>query len=672
MKTGTPLARVLNKKPFKPSNFLIMSPHCYSFMRKVKFLTFSILLLSICLLVFSLNTVAQCESINGSTDWIQHNTGGTAANSYVYDDGTYIRLANTTTNARIANATQVQFNTIVKATAGADLNTEQSTISITYRTGNAAGDPTTIGWSANSAFSGGGVNARVTSTNPTPAELEANWVSVININGNNNIDVRTASGLMGALQGNLEASSVVVADGDIITGTLIPQLDGSAALNVKVYRPSSNSYIGNETFYNAVNINTVDAGEFYPVLQPEYGAVNLSCLSATTATNIPSATPATCESINGSTDWTQHNTGGTTANSYIYDDGTYIRLANATTNARIANATQVQFNTIVKATAGADLNTEQSTISITYRTGTALGDPTTMGWSANSAFSGGGVNARVTSANPTPAELEANWVTVININGNNNLDIRTASGLMGSMGANARVVVSDGDIITGTLIPQPDGSAALNVKVYRPSSNGYIAEKTFYSAVNANTVDAGDFYPALQPEYGAVNLSCLSASAAVALPVGFGTITGKLSNNQLLINWQTLTESNNDHFEIEASTDGKNFTKIGTLASQATDGNSSQPLNYEFSIEAAGASALMGIGSLILLAGSLMAKRRNRKVIGLSALSFMVFAATFVSCNKKGDALDVSGNKPLYIRIAQVDKDGKKAYSEVVKVFNQK
>ncbi len=49
-------------------------------------------------------------------------------------------------------------------------------------------------------------------------------------------------------------------------------------------------------------------------------------------------------------------------------------------------------------------------------------------------------------------------------------------------------------------------------------------------------------------------------------PVSWLSFTGKLQGTGSLLNWATASEVNNNHFEVERSTDGVNFTSIGTVA----------------------------------------------------------------------------------------------------------
>mgnify|MGYP001076726668 CR=1 FL=1 len=49
-----------------------------------------------------------------------------------------------------------------------------------------------------------------------------------------------------------------------------------------------------------------------------------------------------------------------------------------------------------------------------------------------------------------------------------------------------------------------------------------------------------------------------------ALPITMDHFTAKPDKNDVLLDWGTASESNSSYFEIQRSTDGQNFTKIGT------------------------------------------------------------------------------------------------------------
>lgn len=78
--------------------------------------------------------------------------------------------------------------------------------------------------------------------------------------------------------------------------------------------------------------------------------------------------------------------------------------------------------------------------------------------------------------------------------------------------------------------------------------------------------------------------ACLSSSAAsivvsAPLPVTLLYFTGRYENEQSKLTWETSMEENVDHFAIERSDDGRQYTEIGTV--KAT-GNSTTPIKYGY------------------------------------------------------------------------------------------
>lgn len=102
-------------------------------------------------------------------------------------------------------------------------------------------------------------------------------------------------------------------------------------------------------------------------------------------------------------------------------------------------------------------------------------------------------------------------------------------------------------------------------------------------------------------------------TAQNALPVSLEIFTAAPINHSALLNWQTASETNNSHFDIERSADGNLFTKIGRVEGHGTTGITQQ---YRFT-----------------------------------------------------DAAPFTGNN--YYRLAQIDFDGRKNYSGVrLLIFN--
>ncbi len=70
----------------------------------------------------------------------------------------------------------------------------------------------------------------------------------------------------------------------------------------------------------------------------------------------------------------------------------------------------------------------------------------------------------------------------------------------------------------------------------------------------------------------------------IVLPVEIGKFNASVQNNNVLINWTTVSESNNAYFEIQRSLDGKQFKTIGKLAGKGTSSLANQ---YSFTDNAA-------------------------------------------------------------------------------------
>jgi len=146
------------------------------------------------------------------------------------------------------------------------------------------------------------------------------------------------------------------------------------------------------------------------------------------------------------------------------------------------------------------------------------------------------------------------------------------------------------------------------------------------------------------------------------LPVTFAGVNAQVKEGKLTVNWQTLSETNNDHFEVQVSKDGKKFTTISTVKSKATEDASLSAYDYSVPIDITGIAGVLGISTLSLLFLTLPHKRR--KVTGFMVL--VALGVAFYSCSKSGsDGVDTGSHK-ISLRIAQVDKDGTKTYSKVI------
>ncbi|GAB3426548.1 SdrD B-like domain-containing protein [Niabella aquatica] len=151
------------------------------------------------------------------------------------------------------------------------------------------------------------------------------------------------------------------------------------------------------------------------------------------------------------------------------------------------------------------------------------------------------------------------------------------------------------------------------------------------------------------------------------LPVDFGSIFAKVSGGRLLIDWSTLSETGNSHFEIEFSNNGKAFVKIGTVNSKAKDGNSDVSINYRFAAGPDSATGLLGLSLLSIALIALFISRKNKMLYVTAILVGMNLIGA--SCSKNN--MDMEADSNGFIRIKQVDKDGTYQYSKVIKVIKE-
>ncbi|MGC4103439.1 T9SS type A sorting domain-containing protein [Ferruginibacter sp.] len=71
-------------------------------------------------------------------------------------------------------------------------------------------------------------------------------------------------------------------------------------------------------------------------------------------------------------------------------------------------------------------------------------------------------------------------------------------------------------------------------------------------------------------------------NTSVTLPVSFLNFSGYNDGSRNLLQWSTVTESNNLGFEIQRSADGVNYSVLGFVSSLAPGGNSSRELRYNY------------------------------------------------------------------------------------------
>ncbi|MBD3748267.1 MAG: T9SS type A sorting domain-containing protein [Sphingobacteriales bacterium] len=146
--------------------------------------------------------------------------------------------------------------------------------------------------------------------------------------------------------------------------------------------------------------------------------------------------------------------------------------------------------------------------------------------------------------------------------------------------------------------------------------------------------------------------------ASSVLPISLTSFTGKAIDKNILLNWNTASEENNDYFDIQHAADGKTFTSIGTVNGAGT---SSSSKDYSFVDE----NPYAGTTYYKLVQHDFDGKTTASKVIGvasnIAAATLSVYVAssdvkiTLSSPNKTTgtfEVFDISGRKLAATSIA--------------------
>ena len=150
----------------------------------------------------------------------------------------------------------------------------------------------------------------------------------------------------------------------------------------------------------------------------------------------------------------------------------------------------------------------------------------------------------------------------------------------------------------------------------------------------------------------------------------FADLSAVAKGGILFVYWSTTAEKNNKGFEIGISADRFNFTTIGTMDSKAEEGNSNQTLSYEFTADMAGvAMATSGLVIALLTLGTLATGMPGKRRWIWAGIIVSGLSMGVAGCQKKNKE-PIPSNVNAYIRLTQIDVNGSKTYSKIVKVVN--
>ncbi len=180
---------------------------------------------------------------------------------------------------------------------------------------------------------------------------------------------------------------------------------------------------------------------------------------------------------------------------------------------------------------------------------------------------------------------DADSICFYNKKGKEYKSLNTHSFSLGYLFTNGDTMAEEGKILLintrllgypGKVVSEFSYNADSIVTKYFYGNGSIITSKTYYITENKTTQVGMSLnfcgnpfsnpFVSIQTETIGVKNPC------VVGPVEFGSFTYEVVNKSIQLNWQTVTETNNHHFEIERSIDGKNFTVIGTVPAGKNSG----------------------------------------------------------------------------------------------------
>ena len=199
----------------------------------------------------------------------------------------------------------------------------------------------------------------------------------------------------------------------------------------------------------------------------------------------------------------------------------------------------------------------------------------------SSEFSNEMSNTTAVDSNPPPAptgltaesfndvSVALSWNAPVDDTGISGYDIYVDGALRGNIAARSAVGRSSS---LGSVKTKSHANARGNTPSTSALINGLQPETTYEFVVVAKDL-------ALNSSDPSAPLNVQTAPPSTPLPVEFVAFYGEPVGNDVILHWSTATEINNDHFTVERSLDGFDFTPVGTVKGA---GNSSQLLTYSF------------------------------------------------------------------------------------------
>lgn len=175
-------------------------------------------------------------------------------------------------------------------------------------------------------------------------------------------------------------------------------------------------------------------------------------------------------------------------------------------------------------------------------------------------------------------ELQVVGFNLSKVSGNDNLNVPAGTGSIlnsattpngGSVDPTTNDIFNDYGAASGSV--RIIGTVkTVTIQVYLRGSNSSQFGWSALASASGETVN---------PVTGDIWSISVSADATQLIPLASTgvTLTGAINGNDVMLNWKTLTESNTKSFDIERSTDGINYVKVGE---KTAAGNSVSDVKY--------------------------------------------------------------------------------------------
>lgn len=179
------------------------------------------------------------------------------------------------------------------------------------------------------------------------------------------------------------------------------------------------------------------------------------------------------------------------------------------------------------------------------------------------------VNISVTPVTILPSSLTCTWGY------NYNVSIQYSVSFVGS-NIPGSLYTLQGNLGCGTSshffdLPNNGGSGIVN------STSNVWTSQTNCATATVSSMSCSEV--SIQIEGPGISSRTITFPAGAALPVKLVDFSASATRKEVTLSWATVSEVNNDHFSIERSADGINWSSIGTVTGA---GNSSTRKNYQY------------------------------------------------------------------------------------------